>query len=264
MTNKNSITIAGCRIPVTPNIPYNLEEIKKAIDWCANNSVDILVTPECSLSGYMWAPGFPNYDNDPKMIELSTATDQLIEYAGEKKIDLVLGTAGYDENGQWINMQKYILGGKWACDYSKNQLTELETIYTARNFFPPVIDYKGHKISGLICNDYWANAIKTPNHGELLLFLKHSGVEVIFLSAFVFKWPGNDMAYYKWSEGHVLMNSMIGDFATVVSDSTTNVDGTEYQGEPCSPVGIANKDGKWVARGDDAEVSYFKFVLTKV
>ena len=60
------------------------------------------------------------------------------------------------------------------------------------------------------------------------------------------------------------MNSMIGDFATVVSDSTTNVDGTEYQGEPCSPVGIANKDGKWVARGDDAEVSYFKFVLTKV
>ena len=49
-------TFAGCQIPVTRDIEKNIKEIKKAIDWAKDNFVEIIATPECALSGYMWKP----------------------------------------------------------------------------------------------------------------------------------------------------------------------------------------------------------------
>ena len=44
----NTIRIAGAQIPINSyQISYNLNEIKKALDWAADNDVDIIQTPEC-------------------------------------------------------------------------------------------------------------------------------------------------------------------------------------------------------------------------
>ena len=45
--------IAGAQIPIfDTNIAFNKYEIFKALDWAKENEVDLLVTPEGSLSGY--------------------------------------------------------------------------------------------------------------------------------------------------------------------------------------------------------------------
>ena len=49
----SKIRIAGAQIPINDHsIQYNVNEIKKALDWAADNDVDIIQTPEASLSGY--------------------------------------------------------------------------------------------------------------------------------------------------------------------------------------------------------------------
>ena len=79
-----TLTVGGCRIPVSLDIKANLAEIKKAIDWAADNSVDIMCTPECALSGYMWQP---TSQEDPKVIEISAAIDELKVSVGAVSID---------------------------------------------------------------------------------------------------------------------------------------------------------------------------------
>jgi len=257
--NVKPITVAGCRLKITLDIDQNLIEIKKAIDWANEQSVEILSTPECALSGYLWEP--ESWD-DPRIKKIHDGVEDLKQYSKDKNVDLILGTAAFDKEKNWINCQKFILGGKELFEYSKNQLTELDVrFYHQRNYLPPLLNYKGHMISSLVCNDYWAPVIKHPEHGELLRFIRDSNVKILFLGAYQIKEAGPDQLYYKWSEANLQMNSFLGNFYTVCSDTTTKTDGEIYQGDPCAPVGIVDTDGQWVIRGSDQEISYFKHVV---
>lgn len=249
------LTVGGCRIPVTTNIADNLVEIKKAIDWACDNSVDIMCTPECSLSGYMWKP---DGKEDPRVLELDMALQEIERYSVEKKVDIVLGTAWYNNKNQWVNMQAFIIDGEHQFTHEKNILFPLEQEIYYPGYVSQVFDYKGVRIAGLICNDAWANTILWPGQtGLLLRSLWTKNVHFVFVSAFVPKEPGPNNMFYRWCQSQVELFSAFGNWHTIVCDTTTNIDGTVYNGPPASPVGICDSEADWI-KSSDTGVTFFK------
>jgi predicted amidohydrolase len=192
----------------------------------------------------MWSPGFPNYDQDPKIKELAYALEETENYSKDKKVDLILGTAWYNSKGNWANTQRYIFNGKFVNEYSKNLLVDAEFIYSRERILPPIIDYNGIRISGLICNDFWSNPVLYPGgSSQLLAYLMQHKVQVVFVSAFVPKEAGPEDSFYYWHLGQIANMGLYCQFITVVSDSTTNIDGSSYNGRPACPVGIWDLQG---------------------
>jgi len=175
------IRIAGCRIPVGLNIQNNLKEIKTAIDWAAENSVDIISTPECALSGYLWKP---NHIKDPLIAEIENAYTEICEYSKEKNVDIVLGTGWVNSQRNWCNSQKFIVGGK-------------------------------------ICNDAWSNPFAFQNKSrDILQSLRDKKTDIIFLSANVpgDSWPRR--LFYDWNKSWIEMAAATLKMSFVVSDVT--------------------------------------------
>lgn len=241
----NSLTVGGCKIPVTHNIQSNLKEIKEAIDWASENGVQLMSTPECALSGYLWEPDDLLPGKDPKTKELEIAMEEVISYSKEKNVDLILGTAWYNKTGDWTNMQRYIFKGEVVYEYAKNILADADAqIYSRERLPPRIINYNGVNISGVICNDFWSNpVIYGGASGQILGYLMNNNVQIVFVSSFVPKEPGPENSFYHWHLGQISNMSLYCQFATVVSDSSTNVDGTEYNGPPAAPVGIWDMNG---------------------
>lgn len=253
------ITVAGCRLKVNQDINNNLNELKKFIDWAAENDVDIAGTPECALSGYMWAPADHNKE---QVIQLKEAVEEIKNYAGERSVDVALGTAWFNQQGEWANQVKFIIDGEYQYEYSKSVLLEQEFIYT-RGMSPAIFDYKGFTISTLVCNDFWSNPQLWPGtSGNILNVLYDRNVEIIFQAVYSPKFAGPDSIFYRHHQTQIEMANLFNHWVTVTSDTTTNVDGTDYQGPAASPCGICNDNVEWV-RGDDTQVCYFKKTITK-
>lgn len=248
------ITIAGCRLEVTHDIEKNLNEIKKFIDWAADNEVDVAGTPECALSGYMWAPADHNQD---QVNLLEQAIEEVRIYAKEKSVDLILGTAWYDHTGQWANQLKIIIDGEYKYHYSKAILLEQEFIYN-KGTSPVIFDYKGFRLSVLACNDFWSNPqLWLGASGNILNVLYDQKVEIIFHGVYSPKFAGPNDIFYRYHQTHVEMANLFNHWTTVVSDTTTNVDGSSYDGRASSPCGICDNNTNWI-KGEDTQTSYFK------
>ena len=54
---RQPVRFAGLQMPVTQQIEENKQTILDSLDWCKDNKVNWLLTPEGSLTGY-----FPNFD----------------------------------------------------------------------------------------------------------------------------------------------------------------------------------------------------------
>ena len=80
--------IAGAQIPIfDKNIAFNKYEIFKALDWAKENEVDLLVTPEGSLSGY------GHHWKEPEASEeLQNALQEVENKQKEVGVSLSLGT----------------------------------------------------------------------------------------------------------------------------------------------------------------------------
>jgi predicted amidohydrolase len=79
------LRVAGAQIPVGTNIQANKVEILKALDWGKENEVDHLLTPECSLSGYLggW---------EDNIEEIKDALKEIEEHQAKCNLYLHLGT----------------------------------------------------------------------------------------------------------------------------------------------------------------------------
>lgn len=251
------LTVAGCRIPVGMDIAANVTAIMSAIDWAHDNHVDIMVTPECALTGYMWNP---ENREDPRIQLLSDSLMQIQEYSLLKGVDLVLGTACYNARGEWANMQAFIVDGHCVDHYEKQVLFGQERfVYTAGHRLT-VLDYKQFKIAGLICNDLWSNPILWPGESALLLQeLSRRKVDIVVVSANIP--PSNEQheLFYTWTDTCIRMCSLTGDWNTVISDQTHNA--AQAVG-PVGPVGIVDRNGEWQVKGDHYAVDYFKFTVS--
>ena len=248
-----TLTVGGCRIPVSLDIQANLTEIKKAIDWAADNSVEIMCTPECALSGYMWTP---NSQEDPKVIEISAAIEEITKYSLDKKVDLVLGTAWYNSANAWTNMQAFIIDGKCQEVYYKNVLFGQETRLYSPGDEITVFKYKDFRIGGLICNDLWSNPMFWPSASAMLLQkLMLERVDVVFVSANLPHETTHKELFYQWNDSCIRMFGGTGQWNTVVCDATNK------SIDPLCPVGVVERNSMWAVKGHDNETSYFKHVV---
>jgi predicted amidohydrolase len=246
------LTVAGCRIPVGLDIAANVIQIKRAIDWAHDNAVDIMVTPECALSGYMWAP---EDRQDPRILALAQALGQVQDHALLKAVDLVLGTACYNAQGAWAKMQAFIVAGHCVDHYEKQVLFGAEQcVYTAGHRLA-ILDYKQFKIAGLICNDLWSNPILWPGQSaDLLQELRRQKVDVVFVSANMPSSNEQQELFYAWTDACIRMYSLTGDWNTVISDPTTTA--------ATCPVGIVGRNSEWLIKGHDHAADYFKFTVS--
>ena len=248
------LTIAGSRIPVTLDIDQNILSIMAAIDWAADNDVNIISTPECALSGYMWHPVGPD---DARVLAITRGLMQLQEYSVLKGVDLVLGTAYYDKQGAWSNMQAFIVDGHCECHYAKQVLTGPELEYYTPGASITVMNYHGRKISGLICNDLWSNPVMWPGDSAFIMQgLRDQQVDIVFVSAHLPSSVENQELFNTWNNTCIRMYSLTGGWHTVVSDRSLP------NAAALGPVGIVDKQGHWQAQGHDHDVGYFKFTVS--
>lgn len=248
------IIVGGCRIPVSNDIQANKEEIKKAIDWAANEHVELFSTPECSLSGYMWKP---DSQDDPRIEELDLALQEVMAYSKEKAVDLVLGTAWFDEKDQWRNTQAFIVDGECRQVHYKNLLYHQEKEIYIAGTEVGWTNYKGFRVAGMICNDYWSHPQAFPGESaKMLNYLKDNQMDIVFLSAFMPQMDAMQEFIYNFNEASISLISAYSFFDTVVSDVANG-----YKNTACGMVDGDN--GKWIIRAKDTETDYFKDVLCK-
>jgi predicted amidohydrolase len=233
-------TVAGCQIPVTRDIKKNITEIKKAIDWASDNEVDLLCTPECALSGYLWKP---ETVADPRVVETTQGLDELIAYSVDKKVDLILGTAFYNENNEWSNTQKFIIDGKVVHTHYKNLCFESE--YTPGKGVSTIL-YKGITIAGLICNDYWANPLLVPEVGSLIHELKKQKVKIVFVSSNIPKEYCVKDCISNWTNATIEMYSISGNWTTIVCENPYLITGDPWSGKTVAQSGICSPGLDWI------------------
>lgn len=245
------INVAGCRIPVSRNIKENIKEIKISIDRFAVAGVDIAVTPECALSGYLWKPSGLD---DPRIEEIKNACDEIAEYSKKKKVDLVLGTARLNKINQWCNSQIFIVDGKPSHVHDKAVLFHEETALYAQGDEIQTFMYKGLKTAGLICNDAWANPFVFPETStKILSHLASEKVDVVFISANVPTDIYPKKLFYDWHKTWLSMAAASLKMNIVVSDVVDPV----YGPQAVCPVGIISANSVWEVLGDDRSRSYF-------
>ena len=209
----NTIRIAGAQIPINSyNISYNLNEIKKALDWAAENNVDIIQTPEASLSGYnpshwMYREWSVNQDD----IELPDALEELEAYQREVGVALNLGTCmmqreesgiiarnvirHYDKYGNvyGVTEKTHVVGADGPCVSSDEPGIKL-------GFPPSVIEYReGEKpieFCGMLCNDMWSYTLNLDTKGSGKIITHHliekiskKSPDLIFHSTNGYKFP---------------------------------------------------------------------------
>lgn len=150
-TRKSKLCVAAVQMRVTTNTRENFEKIKSYIQKAAKAGIELVVFPECALSGYG-----PNYksmgDIDKKL--LKQCADEVKQLAGKQKIFIFLGTSEFSQGG-WHNIASLISDkGRILGRYSKVQLTGGDAkCYQPGNSLP-VFKVKGIPVAAQICYDW--------------------------------------------------------------------------------------------------------------
>tara|TARA_E500000331_G_scaffold331524_1_gene353932 strand:+ start:460 stop:1425 length:966 start_codon:yes stop_codon:yes gene_type:complete len=287
-----TIRIAGAQIPIhDEDIEFNKNEIFKALDWAKENDVDLIQTPEGSLSGY--GPAWE--DQIPK---LQKALDEVEEYQKISGVALNLGTSFLNlENCGAIKRNQIRHYDKEGLLYAMTNKTytvhgdgnSVPSFHPVQSFNMPFVKLHG---VGMICNDMWGavqeqgtdyKPIKALNE---ILTEKH--VDIIFHSTHGYKFAEQDFkmnplynsepyvlgdkdyivrnTFDKWSEAWLQMTAFrsVATILTVDACVYWGWDGNENTIDKCrtsSPSGVVNPLGEWVAEAPRYGRQYFHYDL---
>jgi len=252
-----NVKVALAQIPVTDNIGQNLQELKTAVEYAADEKANILLTPEGSLSGY-------NATFNVK--EATEALDEITAKARSLKVGLALGTCMFEEDGLcYDELRFYQPDGTYSGCHTKQLLCANmmeEDPKGEINYFKKmplrVFDFMGITIGGLLCNDMWANPMWTPDpNPHLTRLLVAMGAKVIFHSVN----GGRDRSIFsqktvkQFHEIHLLMNSIANRIPIVSVDNAYPLD-----------IGVSSKGGvvseaEWVFQLPDKGRQFGSYML---
>ena len=260
------IRIAGAQIPVTDNMSKNFNHIKTAIDWANKNSVDFLLTPEGSLSGY-----FNTYDEleSSNILEL---TKEISAYAASKQVCLALGTESIknEEFGKvkCSQIQYYSDTANLIDSYEKQMTIPAEKSYPGSG--PKIIEIEGINSKGFykvnigsfICNDMWGQLNNKQIVISDLFYYKNSNTNIIFHASNGFRGPeaGDEDANRKlkeFSDINLWMASRF-DIPIVTVDNCYKNNGEFYDGPTSSTSGVIYK-GEWLVKAAPSGTDYFYY-----
>jgi predicted amidohydrolase len=257
--------IGGVQLPISVEVYENFINIKKAIDWASENSVDLLLTPECALSNYTWAP---QNASDHRLKNLQEYLDQLVAYSVEKKVDLALGTAIFDddtfdyhEDKKWFNQLRIYENGKLIHKHNKIMLT-IDEPYSAGTELT-TFNYKGKILAGLICNDLWVCGYqRCGDAGKLAKEMHDKKVELCLLASNAPRKDDDPDYFYTWSDIHVQTYSRQGGYVIAVSDNANSQKGIPPRPDQSkkigSPSGVMDPTHGWMVKTPDNGLQYYK------
>ncbi|MEM7034235.1 MAG: carbon-nitrogen hydrolase family protein [Chloroflexota bacterium] len=252
--------VAGLKLAVGADIIENTRKLCLAVERAAEAQVDILLTPEGSLSGY-------THDFDQTQAEkgLHVVTD----LAKEKGVGLALGTCFYEADSKCYNQLRfYQPDGTYLGFHSK-------TLTCGSWDNPPQGEINHYAISplrtfqwgdqltigGLICNDLWANPSCTPMPDpHLSQQLAHRGVKVIFHAVNGGR-TGGAWSEVNWEfhESNLRMRARAGGVWIVTVDNSSPV-----HIPSSAPSGVINPNGNWVSKTDALGEAWFDYTLSAV
>lgn len=254
--------VSGCQLPVSMEIAENVRLIKQAIDRAADDASDILLTPECALSGYLWRA---ETALDHRLKKLQPALDAVVDHAVNRGVDLALGTAVYEDHSfeyqadkKWYNQLRFYVGGQLIHCHNKIMLTVDEPYSPGTDL--KSFDYKGIKTAGLICNDLWVCGFQRPGDAGLLARqLRDQGVRLCFLAANTPKMPSDPDYFYAWSDVHLQTYSRQGLYSIAVADNCNLQNGVPYKGRAGTPCGVMDSAKGWVVKTPDSGLQYYSY-----
>lgn len=174
------LKIATSQFSVSINIYANKKSILSQMKEARDKYCDVIHFPEGALSGYAGID-FLSFDKFDWPL-LKQASEEILAYAKELGIWVILGSSHQLSNGHKPHNSLYIINKKGAivdrydklfCAGDDTELTGDLAHYTPGNHFT-VVDIRGIKCAVLICHDY--------RYPELYRELKKQGVEVVFHS----------------------------------------------------------------------------------
>ena len=143
--------IAIYQMLIKDNMKDNFEKMKKAIITAAEKDVELIVFPECCLTGYLGIT--LKSINDVKMDEVCSYLKKIASLAKEQKIAVVTGQY-IIRCGKWYNNLIFIDDeGICLTSYDKNHLIDEDCYYIAPGTIPKVFEYKNIKFMLGICHD---------------------------------------------------------------------------------------------------------------
>jgi len=114
---KSPLRVAALQMATTAEVESNAEKLRDAIDEAAEQDCELMVVPECALSGYLPA-------RDLDFAALQEAQDDLVAHAGERGLWFVLGTTTRRDEGRFNTALLFSPDGDEVARYDKTQLTE--------------------------------------------------------------------------------------------------------------------------------------------
>jgi predicted amidohydrolase len=260
-----TIRLGGAQIPVTTSIEKNELAIKKAIDWASENSVDYLVTPEASLSGY-------STDFEKNFPILAESLTNIEKYAATKNVGLCLGTIWAErkseENDEIVLVKKnqiryYSKTGKLLGTTDKMVLTALDTAIgiesdtMLRGILLPVRDEIAIPTAGLVCADLYGWC---KMKGGLPQQYHNIGVKLFIHATNAERNtdPLKNEVEKIWLESWLRRVSLYQECSIIVADNCYMMDGTEYDGPTMTQSGVVI-NGEWVTKVPRTGTQYFYY-----
>ena len=191
----HAIIVAGLQMNVSNDIGQNKARILAGMKKAAAGKAVFLVTPEGSLSGYQ-----STFDQQ----ELLEALQQVVSYARELRLGLLLGTCFQNDQQLCYNQVRvYSPEGVFLGAHSKILVcspTDSPGTGEMLDYQPGVLEtfvWNQIRFGVLVCNDLWATpGYTTIPNPYLALKLKQMGAEVIFHSIN----SGTDQLYRRFQE----------------------------------------------------------------
>ena len=178
MPNTSNLKIAIAQMnPILGDLAGNCQKILELAKKAQHLGVDLLITPELSLTGY---PPEDLLFRNAFIDSVSTHLKKLmIELAFADKLTVIVGhpqRRDLDPNDQGLfNMASVIKNGRVIASYAKQKLPNNEVFDEVRYFQPGkdscVFDVSGVKIGVIICEDAW--------HSGPAMLAKNAGAELL-------------------------------------------------------------------------------------
>jgi len=135
---------AACNQPVD-----NARRIAAAIEDAARSGAQVLLTPECCLTGY---PSASRGDfSNVNWSALAELEDGLLQHAGKRGLLLVLGSAERSERG--ISNDAVVGGVLTTKRYQKRSLTPTDRHHFVSGTTPLLVECQGWRLGIAICYD---------------------------------------------------------------------------------------------------------------
>jgi NAD+ synthase (glutamine-hydrolysing) len=168
-----SIRVGAAQVFTTLDVSSNLSKLKEVVREASARGVQILLLPECALSGYAPAYSTPGDRKEYNRNEIEPAFKDLARTAGECEVATIVGTAWFDRTRGWVNRAIVTHpSGRVAGWSDKAYLLGADADYFAPADRLETIRVLGTEVGIGICFD-----IRFP---EVWRILSQKGAEVLF------------------------------------------------------------------------------------